>query len=85
MDAKQLDETLTTIANRAKALRDSGVVGRVSVGDVSFDLASPEPVPAVPVMATQDNIGSPLDDPDTYGGHLPQRRGAPLPPPDDEE
>ena len=76
MTTKELAETLSTIADKAKALRDAGVVGRVSIGDVSFELAEDvlEPIPAIPPVDV--GRGSALDDPDTYGGYIPRRRGA---------
>ncbi len=87
MDAKQLEETLAAIANKAKSLRDAGVVGRVSIGDVSFDLTDAQPAAAMtPVVTTQDDgSGNALDDPETYGGYIPQPRGAQRPPEDDEQ
>jgi hypothetical protein len=76
MTAKQLAETLTTIAEKAKALREAGVVGRVQIGDVSFEVGELEQ-PA-PVQTTQPSNGAhstdAFEDPDTYGGYVPTRR-----------
>lgn len=79
--AKDLDETLATIARQAKALRDAGVTGRVSVGLISFELERAEPPPAPPVQAEQAPAESsdPLDDGATYGGHVPRRRVRSMP------
>jgi hypothetical protein len=47
MTAKDLEDTLAAIATKAKALRDAGVVGPVTIGDISFELARSEaPAPA---------------------------------------
>lgn len=81
-----LEETLATIAAKAKSLRDAGVVGRVTVGEVSFALADPEALTSIP--SGHEPRGNLLDDPELYGGHVPERRGPPqLPqlPPDDED
>lgn len=74
--AKELDETLATIVKQAKALREAGVTGRVSVGLISFELASAEP-PAAPAATTEQAVEeepNPLDDGATYGGYVPTRR-----------
>lgn len=83
MTAKDLDEQLKTIAARAKELRDAGVIGRVTIGDIKFELVGAEP----PAPASQhDEPTNPIDDPETYGGHLPQPRWASRPSEDlDEE
>jgi len=83
--AKILEEVLITIARQALALREAGVVGRVTVGEVSFDLAGAEPPPVALPQPADDGQGNPLDDPDTYGGQVPRRRGADQPDKDDEE
>jgi hypothetical protein len=73
MTAKDLDDTLKTIAANAKAMRDAGVTGRVVAGGVEFELA-PD---AAPVVAKQlpDVVVSPLDDETTFGTDgVPQRR-----------
>jgi hypothetical protein len=69
-----LGRTLKTIAEHATALRESGVTGVVWIGDIRFSLSGvdPSPMPA----AAEDLPGNPLDDGDTYGGHVPQRRSA---------
>lgn len=71
MTAAELAEQLTVIAGQTKALRDSGVIGRVNVGDVSFEIGEA----LAPAEPNQEAAPSnPLDDPDTFGGHIPQRR-----------
>lgn len=75
MTAKELGEALTMIAEKAKPLRDAGVFGRVRIGDVEFevcDIASPQSAPAVPEAPVNA-----LDDGDTYGGFVPQRKRPP--------
>lgn len=85
MTASELAEKLTVIADKAKALRDAGVVGRVDVDGVSFELGEAA-LPAGPQF--EEAPGTPLDDKDTYGGFIPQRRvRSDVPPatePDDE-
>jgi hypothetical protein len=75
MTAKDLDDTLKTIAANAKAMRDAGVVGRVVANGVEFELDSPEP-PPVPLVQTSDaSPVAPLDDAVTYGtSEVPTRR-----------
>lgn len=76
MKPKDLEEQLTVIASKAKALRDSGVVGRLTIGDVSFELADFIP----PATTQQDNQPQrELDDPDTFGGQMPERKGPIMP------
>lgn len=72
MTAKDLSETLTAIADLTKALRDAGVVGRVHVGDVSFEIG--EQLSSAPATQHDAQPQNPLDDPDTFGGFIPQRR-----------
>lgn len=79
MTAKDLEDTLAAIANKAKALREAGVRGAVSIGDVHFVLADDvPPIDAAaggPILATlQEERFAPIDDPDTYGGVIPTRR-----------
>jgi hypothetical protein len=75
MLAKDLDDTLKTIAARAKELRDAGVVGRVTIGDIAFELDAPEPQPAVTVQLSDKGEVDPLKDPDTFGTDgVPKRR-----------
>ena len=73
MTAQELAEKLKTIADVAPALRDAGVLGRVIVDGVAFEVC--EAAVAAPLT---DQSGepptNPLDDPDLYGGHVPQRR-----------
>jgi hypothetical protein len=76
MKAKDLEEQLATIAAKAKALRDAGVVGRVTIGDVSFELADIIPTP---LPQSDTDQGSALDDPDSYGGSVPERKGPIMP------
>lgn len=75
MTAKQLEEHLDAIAKKAKNLRDAGVTGRVTIGDISFELA--EAAEPGPTQAPAAEPANPLDDRDTYGGRMPRRRGAP--------
>jgi hypothetical protein len=72
MTAEQLEQVLSVVANKAKSLRDVGIVGRVTVGDISFELADAEP--ATPADSHRDGAGNPIDDGDTYGGSVPRRR-----------
>jgi hypothetical protein len=76
MKAKDLEEQLATIAAKAKALRDAGVVGRVTIGDVSFELADIIPTP---MPQSGDQQQSALDDGDTFGGSVPERKGPIMP------
>lgn len=77
MTAKDLDDTLKTIAANAKALRDAGVVGQVTIGEVTFCLEGGGP-PPMPLGERQDDEPTgDLDDPDTFGGQMPQRRRGP--------
>ena len=66
-----LEEALTLIVRKAKELRDAGVVGRVFVGDVNFELAPSEPPNVIETPVSTD----PLEDKDTFGGKIPRRRG----------
>ncbi len=77
MTAKQLEEHLDAITKKAKDLRDAGVTGRVTIGDISFELAVAETAEAGPTQAPAAEPANPLDDRDTYGGRMPRRRGAP--------
>lgn len=78
MTAKELEETLTTIATKAKALREAGVVGRVTIGDISFALeGGVQPLPVPTQEQADDEPTGDLDDPDTFGGQMPHRRKAP--------
>lgn len=72
MTAKDLGEQLDMIAGKTPALRAAGVIGLVTIGDVSFVVGD------VANTATTTNEAGPpasaLDDPDTFGGFIPQRR-----------
>ena len=74
----KLEETLTIIATKAKDLRVAGITGRVSVGDVHFDLDAAEQAAPIllPPTSEQKQETNPLDDAETYGGEMPRRRGA---------
>jgi hypothetical protein len=79
MTAKDLEDTLAAIATKAQALRDAGVVGPVTIGDVSFELARSEaPAPTISPLPGEQGPpvehGNLLDDPATYGGDIPRRR-----------
>lgn len=76
MTTKQFEETLTMLVGKAKALRDVGVVGQVSIGNVSFCLAPSESAPTALQTQHDDGRGNALDDPATYGGYVPHRRGS---------
>lgn len=86
--ADELEKTLTVIAAKAKSLREAGIFGRLTIGDVAFDLSDvAEPGPAA-ATAPEPSSTDPFNDPDTYAsGHVPTRRvvGRPLGPSDDEE
>lgn len=81
--AKDLEDTLAAIASKAKAMREAGVVGAVTIGDVSFVLDGPEQ--QAPVLAQQAPDLSPIDDPETYGGFVPHRRRRGEPAPDESQ
>lgn len=87
MTAEELDEALAAIARRAKELRDAGVVGQIAIGDIEFELAGPDeaPLQAVTSPAGDDGRGSPIDDPETYGGAVPSRRQPRMMPHEHEE
>lgn len=86
MTAKELDEALAAIARRAKDLREAGVVGQVSIGEIEFELAASEPAQPVMVQPGDESRGSPLDDPATFGGDdIPRRRQPRQRPPEFEE
>jgi hypothetical protein len=72
MTPEQLEQSLTIIARHAKDLREAGIVGRLTIGEISFELADAEP----PAHADgrPDGHGNPIDDGDTYGGAVPRRR-----------
>ena len=75
MNAKDLGETLKTLVASGKDLREAGYT-RIEIGDIKLELTEPEP-PApvkVPSASTTEEEVPAIDDPDTYGGHLPQRR-----------
>lgn len=76
MTAKDLDDTLKTIAANAKAMRDAGVVGRVVANGVEFELDSTERLPPQQLgQQVEESAVSPLDDAATYGGaEVPKRR-----------
>jgi hypothetical protein len=73
MTAQDLEQTLTIIEARAKGLRAAGITGRVSVGDVHFELEAAG-LPLVPVTTSQATEVNALDDAETYGGLMPKRR-----------
>lgn len=76
MTATEFEQTLAVIATKAKDLRDAGISGRVSVGDVHFDLNPAEPA-MIQLPRETEHEGNPLDDAETYGGEMPRRRGQP--------
>lgn len=74
MTAKDLDDTLKTIAANAKAMREAGVTGRVVAGGVEFELA-PDAAPVHAVKQLPDVVVAPLDDETTFGTDgVPRRR-----------
>ncbi len=79
MAVNELDESLATIAKHALALRSAGVTS-VSVGPVKFDIDRIDPPQTITTTAGQDNATAsdldPLDDPRTYGGSIPRRKGS---------
>lgn len=81
MDAKQLEETLAAIASKAKALRDAGVVGRLEIGEITFELAAVEPPRPVLVDAPVSGRGNAFEEPNTFGvdvdDDIPRRKKAP--------
>lgn len=69
-----LDEILKTIAANAKAMRESGVTGRVVANGVEFDLA-PDAAPLVAQQLPAQPPADPLNDEVTFGTDgVPQRR-----------
>lgn len=84
MTSHELADLLTVIAVRAKDLRDAGVVGEITIGEVRFQLGEPP----VEISPTEDEPVAPLDDEDTFGGEMPrrrQRRQQMLPPSSEEK
>ena len=79
MSPEDLDKALAAIAANAKTLRDAGVVGRVTIDAVSFELA--DTMHLQPMQQQPEHV---LDDPETFGGFIPQRR-MPLGPSDPED
>jgi hypothetical protein len=73
MNAKDLGETLKALIASGKELREAGYV-RIEIGEVKLELAKPDAPQLVPVTAGVSEDSNPIDDPDTYGGELPQRR-----------
>lgn len=84
MTTKDLDEALTTIAAKAKALRDAGVIGRVTIGEISFDLSDATPSA---VTLSRDGVESdPIDDGATFGAErVPQPKWAARPRDDEDK
>ena len=77
MTAKDLDDTLKTIAANAKAMRDAGVVGRVVANGVEFELDSSEHSSSSTLaqQTVDESAVAPIDDADTYGAaEVPKRR-----------
>jgi hypothetical protein len=84
MTNEDLDARLKLIAKAAPDLRKAGVTS-LAIGDIELELAPPDPLvePATTSTATPDHPYDPLQDPATYGGELPRRRGE-QPPKDDD-
>jgi hypothetical protein len=64
---------------KAKALREAGVVGRVQIGDVSFEVGQLEHPAALACRAARSRgraAPTCFEDPDTFGGYVPTRRRA---------
>lgn len=76
MTAKDLDDTLKTIAANAKAMRDAGVIGRVIANGVEFELGSHDQMPLVELQQKDSaRAVDPIDDEVTYGTDgVPKRR-----------
>jgi hypothetical protein len=79
---KDLDETLKLIAKHAPDLRKAGVTA-VSIGDIDLELAAPDPEPQAAATTNttthRDDPDDPFEDPATFGGRVPRRRGEPPP------
>lgn len=60
-------ELLELIAERAPKLRAAGIRGRVSLGDVSFELDAAAADTTGDQTAEEDEIDDPLKDPATFG------------------
>lgn len=75
MTAAELEQALAAIMKQAPGLRSAGVVGLIKIGDVEFSLTEP----AIPQLTGRDDASESdrhaLDDPHTYGGSIPVRRG----------
>lgn len=83
MTAKELDETLKTLIANGKGLREAGYT-RLEVGDVTLELGAPEPASVTVQSPSGQDDTDPLNDANTFGGHIPMRRGAPRPTEDEE-
>lgn len=67
-----LAETLDVIVRKADELRERGVLELECEG-VRLKLAPKDPATAT-ATTDEDETPDPLDDPDTFGGQVPQRR-----------
>jgi hypothetical protein len=80
-----LEETLDMVIRKADDMREKGILEFDGAG-IRLRLA-PKDQPEVSTSVTdEDNAApvDPLDDPDTFGGEMPRRRGAPMKESDDE-
>jgi len=88
MTNADLEDRLKLIAKLAPELRKAGVVGKVAIGDVAFELDPLDPglieAPSEPTT-TPDKPDDAMRDPDLYGGEVPRRRGTPPPPDKDRD
>src|SRR5690348_13962038 len=76
-DVSKLDEALTLIAAKAKALREAGV-SKLELLGIALELLPDDPPASLPTPETRNDGEEapvdPLDDPETFGGALPRRR-----------
>lgn len=73
-----LEETLDLVVRKADEMRAKGILELEGAG-LRIRLAPKDP-PVVAQSVTDDDDDDPtdpLDDPETFGGRVPQRRGAP--------
>lgn len=79
-----LEETLDLVVRKADDLRAKGVL-ELTCDGLKLTLAPPSQPAPVAAPAEAPSPPDPLDDPDTFGGSVPQRRGAQMPPDEESE
>lgn len=74
MNAKELGETLKALVASGKDLREAGYT-RIELGEIKLELAETDAAKPTLVTAPSATVDdNPIDDPETFGGELPQRR-----------